>query len=85
MQTDIIGVTIGIIGIVIGIFGSYYFYRKSLREKAPCWVIRSNNLVNGFSSKVQNLQVLFKGNQVENLTISKVVFWNNGKETIKKR
>jgi len=84
MQTDIIiGVTIGIIGIIIGIFGSYYFYRKSLREKAPCWVIRSNNLIKGFSSRFQNLQVLFKGKQVENLTISKVMFWNDGAETIK--
>lgn len=84
MQTDIVGVTIGIVGIVIGIIVSYYFYRKSLREKAPYWAISSNNLIQGFSSKVQDLQVIFQEKKVENLTISKILFWNNGAETIDK-
>ncbi len=61
-----------IIAIVIGFLISLYFFRKSLRNKKPCWAIRSNNLVDGFSNK----------HEVETLTISRVIFWNDGAETI---
>jgi hypothetical protein len=82
MQADVIGATVGVIGILIGIVVSYYFYKKSLRVKEPCWAIRSNNLIEGYSATLDNLQVLYKDNIIQNLTISKILFWNNGKETI---
>jgi len=82
MQIDYIGVSIGIVGIFIGVVVSYFFYRKSLRIKEPCWAIRSNNLIQGYSDKFERLRVTFNGEEVENLTITKVLFWNNGTDTI---
>lgn len=82
MQTDIIGVTIGIIGIVIGVIVSYYFYKKSLRIKEPVYCIRSNNVISGAKSKYENLKVLYFKTAVENFTVSKILFFNQGSETI---
>jgi hypothetical protein len=85
MQTDILGTSIGVAGIIIGVIASYYFYRKSLRNKEPSWAIRSNNIVQGFSNKIESLKVVYNDVLVENLTISKVLFWNEGAETIHRR
>jgi hypothetical protein len=85
MQTDIIGTSIGIAGIVISLIVSYLSNRKNLRLKEPSWSIRSNNLVEGFSNKVENLKVIYNDICVENLTISKILFWNDGKETINRQ
>ncbi|MCD4751453.1 MAG: hypothetical protein K8R40_00085 [Anaerolineaceae bacterium] len=59
MQTDIVGLLVGVVGILIGTFVSYYFYRKSLRLKAPYWTVRSYNLIQGYSTKSDFLKVLF--------------------------
>lgn len=82
MQTDYLGLSVGIIGILIGIIASYYFYRKSLKIKEPCWSVRSSNLIQDYSTKVEQLKILYKDEPVENLTISRVLFWNNGSDTI---
>jgi len=76
--SDILGIT----GIIIGIVVSYYFYRVSKRAKEPSWSIRSNNLIEGYGSKLSDLEIRYKSQQVENLTISRVLFWNEGSETI---
>lgn len=82
MQTDIIGVTIGILGIVIGVVVSYYFYRKSLRTKEPVYSIKSNNLISGTVSTLENLNISYKDYKVQNLTVSKILLYNQGAETI---
>jgi len=83
MQTDtIIGIIIGMIGVAIGILASYYFYRRSLRVKEPTWAIRTTNIIQGYSSKFNDLQVIYKGENIENLTVSRIIFWNEGAETI---
>lgn len=58
------------------------FYNLSRREKKPYWSIGSNNLIEGFSSQVPGLEISYNNQKVENLTVSKIVFWNAGKETI---
>lgn len=85
MQTDIVGLIVGVAGILIGIIVSYCFYRKSLRLKEPYWAIRSNNLIQGYRTKIDFLKVFFKDEDVENLTISRVLFWNDGADTIDKQ
>jgi hypothetical protein len=82
MQTDIIGVTIGILGIVIGIVVSYYFYKKSVRIKEPVYSIKSNNVISGSQSKYERLRVLYEDTEIENFTVSKILFFNQGSETI---
>jgi hypothetical protein len=78
MQIDPMAVALTIASLL----ATYYFYRKSVRIKEPYWAIHSNNLIQGYSSKLSDLRVLYKREKVENLTISKVLFWNNGADTI---
>jgi len=73
---------LGIAGILIGAILSYYFYRKSIRIKEPVWSIRSYNLVQGLSSKLSGVDVTYNGESVHNLTITKLMFWNAGEETL---
>jgi hypothetical protein len=79
MEIDVVNVSISIGLAIIGIVAGYYLSRRS---KEPCWAIRSNNIIEGYSDKYDNLKILFKNESIKNLTISKVLFWNNGVETI---
>jgi hypothetical protein len=73
---------VSIVLAVIGIVLAYFFYRRGRRTKEACWAIRTNNLVAGYGSKLGDLEVLYKGQKVENLSISRIAFWNEGAETI---
>src|SRR5207249_4793358 len=53
--------------------------------KEPCWSIRSTNLIRGYGSKLTDLNVLYKGQQVENLSIARIIFWNKGAETVQRQ
>lgn len=75
---------IGIISFVIPTFLAIFFYLKGKKEKKPTFQIRSFNLVKDFSKKVTNIGLLYAGEKVENLTITKVIFWNRGNEPIRK-
>jgi hypothetical protein len=68
----------GFLGFVLAIV----FYLLSRKEKKPWWTIHSTNMIKGFAKKVQNLEIKFAGKEVENLTVSKIYFWNAGRETI---
>ena len=85
MQKDtlfgIIGTAIGIISIILAM----YFYKKSRKAKEPCWAIKSKNLIEGYNVKLDSLIVLYKGNQIENLTVSRICFWNDGKDTLERK
>jgi hypothetical protein len=74
----IIGTLLGIIGILAG----YIFYLKGKREKDPCYSVDEVNLIRGYSSIFRDLKIRYKRKPIENLTITKLVFWNNGMETI---
>jgi hypothetical protein len=82
MQNDIVGIVIGIAGIFIGVIVSYYFYRKSLRVKGLCFSIKTENFIEGYSTRFNDLTIRYKDKEIENLSVSKVLFWNNGNETI---
>ena len=75
---NIISIGIAIIGIVL----AYVFYRKGHRSKEPCWSVRNNVLVEGYSSKIGKLDIRFQDEQVENLSIARIAFWNQGAETL---
>ena len=79
MNVDII---IAIAGALFGFITSYIFYRIQKRRRELCWSIDSTNLIKGFSSLFEKLDVQYGGQKIENLTVSKIVFWNNGNETI---
>lgn len=79
MTTDII---IGVAGIVLGFVTSYVFYLIQLKRRELCWSIDSASLIKGYSSLFEKLEILYGGQKIENLTVSKIVIWNNGNETI---
>lgn len=72
----------GAIFFILGLIPAYYFYKKSIWIKEPVYSIKSNNIVSGSISKFENLKVLYKDREIENLTISKILFFNRGNETI---
>ena len=68
----------------IGIFLAIFFYLKGKKEQKPTFSIRSFNLVKEFSKKITSIELLYFGEKVENLTITKVAFWNDGDKPIRK-
>jgi hypothetical protein len=73
-----VGVAIAILGIAVGIA----LYYKGKKAKKPRYDIKSNNVISGFKAKNVPLEILYSGQKVENVTVSKVVFWNAGDDTL---
>ena len=76
---------LGVAGIILGIAGlatGYIFYKKSLKIKQPMYIIRTNNLIQDSISQMSGLEVAYKGRFISNLSVSKVLFWNSGSETL---
>lgn len=69
---------------VLGMVLAYIFYRRSLRDKEPSWDSRTVNLVQGITTKLEGLTLLFSGQKVANISVTKLLFWNNGHTTIDK-
>jgi hypothetical protein len=67
---------------IVGLAFAVYAYAKTLRRKTPRWAMVTNTLISGYSAKFTELQVLYKGDAVENLSVTKALFWNAGAETI---
>ncbi len=80
LTNDNLGIVIGILGIITG----YILYRRGLKLRLPSWDIRTNNLINNFSSKISKLDIKFDNKEISNLSVSKIVFWNEGREVIDK-
>jgi len=78
MNRDYFGYFLAIISIIY----AYYLQRKSIRIKEPIFSIKSNNLISGTVSILENLTISFKDHKIQNLTISKILFFNRGAETI---
>ena len=66
----------------LGIVSSIYFYIKSIKKRVPIYAIRTINFVNIKKENINDLVIIFKGEEVQNFSISKIAFWNQGKETI---
>src|SRR5947208_2895259 len=64
-----------------------YFYFKSLKLRKPTYVIRSNNIFSGLERVDPAIEVKFPGYGplVKSLTVTKIAFWNAGRETINKQ
>lgn len=67
---------------VTGILVSTYFYYKSRKNKRLKYVIKSFNLIKDHTSKYSGLAIKYKDEEVKTFTVTKLIFWNSGKETI---
>ena len=75
---EILSFAIGIIGTVLAII----FQVKSKRTKEPCYAMKTETLIAGYSAKFDDLIIHYKDKEIENLSVSKIAFWNKGGETI---
>lgn len=67
---------------ILGIVFSIYFYVKSQKKREPTYISRTVNLVRENIQKIDRINILYDGKAVDNLSITKIALWNNGKETI---
>lgn len=77
---------IGLVSLVLAILSislAILFYIKGKKAKKPRYAFRSTNLVEDFVSKLDSLEMKYKGSEIRNLTVTKFVFWNNGKDSIR--
>lgn len=75
-----------IIGAIIGIVGSiivgYIFYQKGKEEKRPCFAMKTNNLIENRHAQFDGLEITYRGRKTQNVSVSHIVFWNDGQVTI---
>ncbi len=69
---------------ILSIFFAVVFYLKSKREKRPRYEIYTQTLIEGPDTEFSDLKILYKNEPQERITISKLAFWNAGRETINK-
>ncbi|MBH0086073.1 hypothetical protein I6E84_07565 [Psychrobacter sp. SCQQ22] len=67
---------------VLGITLAVVFYFKSQKNKTPCFEQSSNTIIEGLHNSLDGLEVRYKGSTQERITVTKLAFWNNGKDTI---
>jgi hypothetical protein len=69
---------------VISLILACIFYKKSRKIKFPCYTVKSHNLIKDFINEIDALQIIYAGSPIKNFTISRIVFWNAGNDTINK-
>lgn len=67
---------------LIGILVRTYFYYKSKKTKVLKYDLKSYNLVKDHTSKFTDLNIKYKNEDVKNFTVTKMILWNAGKETL---
>ncbi|WP_338867964.1 hypothetical protein WBJ53_16250 [Spirosoma sp. SC4-14] len=67
---------------IIGIILSFYFYFKSKKNKVPIYIARSVNLVRESIKKIETVEIMYAGSKIENLSLTKIALWNDGRDTI---
>lgn len=75
---DIFSLFIGL----TGIFLSVLFYAKGRKSKRPIYDLRTFNLIKDSINKIDSVKIYYHDKKIDNLSITKVVIWNEGKETI---
>ncbi len=69
---------------VISLSASFLFYLKSRKEIKPCFGTRSFQLISESVSNIKDIDIIFKGVKVANLSTTKIAFWNEGRSTLNK-
>ena len=75
---SIASLIVGAIGILLAVV----FYLKSRRIKRISYAIRSFNLIDDTVSSLPGFAASYNGNEFNNLTALKILFWNSGSELL---
>jgi hypothetical protein len=74
----------GWVGILIGFLIAVIFYKLSNRKPIPSYQKHSLNIIKKNEIELSNnIKILYDNKEIENLTKTQVVFWNNGSDTLK--
>lgn len=74
------------IGFVTGVAGlpcAFYFYFRGKKERRPFLASESVGLVDGVSDKFP-LELTYDGVRVNRVTVTRLYFWNHGRESIRR-
>jgi hypothetical protein len=90
LLTNPIVIVLGLIGGVCSVIAiplSVVLYFKSKKEKRPRFIIESNNIILGLSNAIPDLKITYSGHgpPLSNFTVTRLYFWNDGRETITKQ
>ena len=66
----------------ISILLAIIFFIKSRRKKSFIYYLRNDSLIKDFIQKIEGLNISYSGKNINTLTVTKIVFWNNGTDTI---
>ena len=66
----------------IGVILAIVFYLRSKREKRPTYRVYNRTLIEGVHTELSDLKVLYKNEPQKRVTVTKLAFWNAGRETI---
>jgi hypothetical protein len=81
-------ITLGAFAItLVGIPLAIFLHYRGKKDRLPRYAIRNNSIIVGHKEKYPAVQVHFQGygeDNIPNLSVSKVAFWNDGRGTIKK-
>jgi len=69
---------------LISILISLFLFFLSKKEKSPLFNVKHLNLVKGHIRKLDRVKITYNNEEVKDLTLTRVSFWNQGKETIDK-
>ena len=75
---NLLGGGIGVIGLLFAITSFVMLYKK----KVPKFSMKSTNIFSDYSGILPGLLIKYLENPVSNLTVTKVAFWNAGRQTI---
>ncbi|MDR2570619.1 MAG: hypothetical protein LBD23_10045 [Oscillospiraceae bacterium] len=67
---------------LIGLILTLILYFKGKRKKSIKYYLEGDSLFEDFVEKINGLSIQFFGKQIKTLTVTKIVFWNSGTETI---
>jgi hypothetical protein len=75
-----ISLLVGLMSLILSII----FYIRGKKNKDPRYGLRSFVLINDFNNHFKSVNITSNGNKISNLTVTRLVFFNNGKETLDK-
>lgn len=71
-----------IASIFIPILVSIIIQIKNTKRKQPTYRTKNINLIKDSINKIEKVDILYNRKKINNLSVSKIVIWNSGKDTI---
>ena len=77
-MVSMISLIVGVLSLITG----FIFFVKSKKIKSPVYLSRTTRLIYRSIDQIDKLEILYDGVKQPAMTITKLAFWNKGRETI---